>query len=131
MERPGGREQNLHEVAPQGVGFIAGSSGPSTLPGTTTIRWPRSRHIASPRRINCEPTPCRWQPGSTAIGARANASTVPPLVSIGNRLNSRCPITAPSCSANGYKGPMWDAWQTQSLAWLAELKFIPVESEKK
>lgn len=22
---------------------------------------------------------------------------------------------------NGYKGPMWDAWQTQSLAWLAEL----------
>jgi uncharacterized protein (TIGR03067 family) len=27
---------------------------------------------------------------------------------------------------NGYKGPMWDAWQEQSLAWLAELKFIPV-----
>jgi acetyl esterase/lipase len=26
---------------------------------------------------------------------------------------------------NGYKGEMWDAWQTQSLAWLAELKFIP------
>lgn len=26
---------------------------------------------------------------------------------------------------NGYKGPMWDAWQQQSLAWLAELKFIP------
>lgn len=25
---------------------------------------------------------------------------------------------------NGYKGPMWDAWQEQSLAWLAELKFI-------
>ena len=23
---------------------------------------------------------------------------------------------------NGYKGPMWDAWQEQSLAWLAELK---------
>ena len=22
---------------------------------------------------------------------------------------------------NGYKGPMWDAWQEQSLAWLAEL----------
>ena len=22
---------------------------------------------------------------------------------------------------NGYKGPMWDAWQTQSLAWLADL----------
>ena len=32
---------------------------------------------------------------------------------------------------NGYKGPMWDAWQTQSLAWLAEQKFIPVEVEKK
>jgi acetyl esterase/lipase len=26
---------------------------------------------------------------------------------------------------NGYKGPMWDAWQEQSLAWLAELNFIP------
>ena len=26
---------------------------------------------------------------------------------------------------NGYKGPMWDAWQTQSLAWLATLKMIP------
>jgi acetyl esterase/lipase len=26
---------------------------------------------------------------------------------------------------NGYKGPNWDAWQAQSLAWLAELKFIP------
>lgn len=23
---------------------------------------------------------------------------------------------------NGYQGPMWDAWQEQSLAWLAELK---------
>ena len=28
---------------------------------------------------------------------------------------------------NGYKGPMWDAWQEQSLVWLAELKFIPPE----
>ena len=26
---------------------------------------------------------------------------------------------------NGYKGPMWDAWQEQSLEWLASLKFIP------
>lgn len=26
---------------------------------------------------------------------------------------------------NGYKGPMWDAWQTGSLMWLSELKFIP------
>lgn len=25
---------------------------------------------------------------------------------------------------NGYKGPMWDAWQEQSLAWLAEMKFM-------
>ncbi|MBC8868885.1 MAG: alpha/beta hydrolase [Planctomycetes bacterium] len=25
---------------------------------------------------------------------------------------------------NGYKGPMWDAWQEKSLAWLAHLKFI-------
>lgn len=26
---------------------------------------------------------------------------------------------------NGYKGPMWDAWQEQSLAWLAQRKIIP------
>lgn len=26
---------------------------------------------------------------------------------------------------NGYKGPMWDAWQAQSLAWLEEQKLIP------
>ena len=26
---------------------------------------------------------------------------------------------------NGYQGPMWDAWQTRSLAWLASLKLIP------
>jgi acetyl esterase/lipase len=26
---------------------------------------------------------------------------------------------------NGYKGPMWDAWQKQSLEWLAKLKFVP------
>ena len=26
---------------------------------------------------------------------------------------------------NGYKGPMWDAWQTGSLAWLTELKLLP------
>jgi acetyl esterase/lipase len=26
---------------------------------------------------------------------------------------------------NGYKGPMWDAWQQGSLAWLAEMKFVP------
>ncbi len=25
---------------------------------------------------------------------------------------------------NGYKGPMWDAWQTQSLVWLTELKLL-------
>jgi acetyl esterase/lipase len=28
---------------------------------------------------------------------------------------------------NGYKGPSWDAWQTQSLQWLAELKYIPAD----
>jgi len=32
---------------------------------------------------------------------------------------------------NGYKGPMWDAWQAQSLAWLAGLKFIPAAADKK
>lgn len=32
---------------------------------------------------------------------------------------------------NGYKGPMWDAWQEQSLAWLAELKFIPAVDKAK
>ena len=26
---------------------------------------------------------------------------------------------------NGYKGPMWDAWQTQSLEWLAKMNIIP------
>jgi acetyl esterase/lipase len=26
---------------------------------------------------------------------------------------------------NGYKGPMWDAWQEQSLAWLSRLKLAP------
>lgn len=26
---------------------------------------------------------------------------------------------------NGYKGPMWDAWQSRSLEWLAEEKLIP------
>ena len=26
---------------------------------------------------------------------------------------------------NGYKGPMWDAWQKRSLAWLAERKLVP------
>ncbi len=26
---------------------------------------------------------------------------------------------------NGYKGEMWDTWQTQALQWLADLKFIP------
>lgn len=28
---------------------------------------------------------------------------------------------------NGYKGPMWDAWQTQSLEWLRELKLSTVK----
>ena len=31
---------------------------------------------------------------------------------------------------NGYKGPMWDAWQTGSLKWLAEMKMIPVKDGK-
>lgn len=31
---------------------------------------------------------------------------------------------------NGYKGPMWDAWQEKSLAWLAEMRFIPVAADK-
>jgi acetyl esterase/lipase len=26
---------------------------------------------------------------------------------------------------NGYKGPMWDAWQEKSLSWLAENKLMP------
>jgi acetyl esterase/lipase len=26
---------------------------------------------------------------------------------------------------NGYRGPMWDAWQTKSLVWLAAQKFVP------
>jgi acetyl esterase/lipase/lysophospholipase L1-like esterase len=31
---------------------------------------------------------------------------------------------------NGYKGPMWDAWQTGSLEWLDGLKVIPEGSAK-
>ena len=26
---------------------------------------------------------------------------------------------------NGYRGPMWDAWQSKSLAWLAAQKIVP------
>jgi hypothetical protein len=26
---------------------------------------------------------------------------------------------------NGYKGPMWDAWQAGSLKWLGEQGFVP------
>ena len=26
---------------------------------------------------------------------------------------------------NGYKGPMWDAWQDGSLAWMAATKLVP------
>ena len=29
---------------------------------------------------------------------------------------------------NGYKGPMWDAWQTQSIDWLREQKIIPQDA---
>ena len=29
---------------------------------------------------------------------------------------------------NGYKGPMWDAWQTKSLEWLAAEKILPAGS---
>lgn len=37
---------------------------------------------------------------------------------------------------NGYKGPMWDAWQEKSLAWLGKVKVLPpakaaVSAEKK
>ncbi len=31
---------------------------------------------------------------------------------------------------NGYKGPMWDAWQAGSLEWLAGLKLIPQTSAR-
>jgi acyl-CoA thioesterase-1 len=30
---------------------------------------------------------------------------------------------------NGYKGPMWDAWQKQSLEWLAEQKLIVIREQ--
>jgi acetyl esterase/lipase len=29
---------------------------------------------------------------------------------------------------NGYRGPMWDAWQTGSLVWLTELGFLPADA---
>jgi acetyl esterase/lipase len=31
---------------------------------------------------------------------------------------------------DGYQGPMWDAWQTQSMEWLAAQKFIPAADTK-
>ena len=31
---------------------------------------------------------------------------------------------------NGYKGPMWDAWQAKSLQWLAAQKIIPLRDSK-
>jgi acetyl esterase/lipase len=31
---------------------------------------------------------------------------------------------------NGYKGPMWDAWQAGSLKWLESIKMIPTAAEK-
>ena len=30
---------------------------------------------------------------------------------------------------NGYKGPMWDAWQEGSLKWLVERGFLSVEEQ--
>jgi hypothetical protein len=38
---------------------------------------------------------------------------------------NHAPIGGGDHGLNGYKGPMWDAWQTQSLEWLAAGKFIP------
>jgi acetyl esterase/lipase len=32
---------------------------------------------------------------------------------------------------NGYKGPMWDQWQTEFLAWLAAEKMTPAESSSR
>ena len=32
---------------------------------------------------------------------------------------------------NGYRGPMWDAWQTECLNWLAEQKIIPIHDAAK
>lgn len=31
---------------------------------------------------------------------------------------------------NVYRGPMWDAWQAQSLEWLREQKLLPVGERK-
>ena len=31
---------------------------------------------------------------------------------------------------NGYRGPMWDAWQTGSLRWLAAQGMIPATTAK-
>ena len=35
------------------------------------------------------------------------------------------PLASGGHGLNGYKGPMWDAWQTQSLQWLAAQKILP------
>ena len=31
---------------------------------------------------------------------------------------------------NGYRGPMWEAWQSAALRWLASREMIPTASEK-
>lgn len=37
------------------------------------------------------------------------------------------PLASGGHGLNGYKGPMWDAWQSGSLKWLAQLKLIPAQ----
>ena len=37
------------------------------------------------------------------------------------------PLASGGHGLNGYKGPMWDAWQSGSLKWLAGLKMIPAQ----
>ena len=46
-----------------------------------------------------------------------------------NKLQSRyVELASGGHGLNGYQGEMWDAWQTGSLKWLAELKFIPADA---
>jgi hypothetical protein len=35
------------------------------------------------------------------------------------------PLPSGGHGLNGYKGPMWDEWQSQSIQWLADQKIIP------
>ena len=79
----------------------------------------KSRSLTK-RRQRFWPTPWTTSPCRPKTARR---STRPCRRTECRRNTSNCP--SGGHGLNGYKGPMWDAWQEQSLAWLAELKTAP------